>query len=402
MIVPPIILSILLWAAPFSAALVAFIVFAILQNRREGPARQDEEAPELPRAVEPILPETRRIPGPAAPTGLEVHVQSVVEKLSEHPAPVHAAPMARPFGGRRLGPPEPEGGFPPPRTRLWMEALRHTGCVVITLPFIGLLAGLWLIKNVDVLAGLAVVALGALIYLCFIQVALYLTVREGAQGAPLPQRINTPLHADEEGIPAGSLAEIQFGPEGLLALGFEPAGWYYIDRFSGYRIGAWLHPARPDVAYIILQPGGSPRVRFVRQFADGNLLVTTNKKTDLGINTPSVYVQMRYAPSAAVLWAWHRQATTLFPQDAPGPQADEAPAVPPEVLRERGLEAMGLYIEHSRRCCEASLRGRWWWLPGSGLIGELLRLSRLPGMSVKQQIEGDWAPAPPCQARRVD
>src|SRR5262249_54523087 len=146
---------------------------------------------------EPKVSEARPVSPPVgAPAGDEVRVQPVIEQLSERPIPALPRTATGPYGGR-FGPHEPEESLPPPQKRLSMEVLRNAGCVSICLPFVGVVAGLGLLR-LDPLLGLVVAAGAVLLHLGFSHVLLYITVREGAQGLPLPQRINTPLHAEED------------------------------------------------------------------------------------------------------------------------------------------------------------------------------------------------------------
>jgi hypothetical protein len=308
--------------------------------------------------------------------------------------------------------PAPTGrALPPPRSRTSMKLLR--GALVPVL--LGLLGALALLVAGAVRANTLMLGLGlGLLAVCtalivgIAYLALYVQVIEGSRGLPRPQPIDAPTSSSGGGVPAAELAELQFGPDGLASLGFVPAGWFYLDNFTQLRVGAWRHCSRPEVAYVMFQPGGRARLRLIRNFGSGAMLVTSNRLLDLAPPTPaSVYVQVLWGATAADLWSWHLEAEALFEQEAPAaPPADDRitrPAwdyaaergwpSPGATLPEEGEGAMGLYMELVVRWSWA-VRGRRLWLLHASLFRECARMYLLSGLSVERQIAAGWAVPP--------
>lgn len=303
-------------------------------------------------------------------------VRPDLRRVTERPLPGAASlPVERGTHGPGL----PEGPvLPPPRLRWWMRGLRWLTGAVTLLALAGVIAGIVSLALLrGYITGPALILGSLTAFVGCAQFAVFVGALEGERCQPTPQPINSPLRVDEAGIPVGQLAELQFGPGGLLEVGFEPAGWFYIDNPMEMRYGVWRHATGPDLAVIFLHPEGTPRLRFIRRFADGNILVSSTRKADLATDPAAgVYMQVWSVPTPRHLWTWHLDAARLF----------DAAAV------DAGADPMALYLEVVRRFSEAILRARWWWLPGSGLFGELVRMCWLYGVPVEVQIEDGWAP----------
>jgi hypothetical protein len=248
------------------------------------------------------------------------------------------------------------------------------------------------------------------LFVLSLYLAVYVQVMRGSQGMPVPQPIDDPCANPAVGVPAGDLLRLQ---SGLIGVGFEPAGWFYMDDVGGRYVGAWRHRAHPAAAFILFQPGGKPRVRILRLFPDGVILTTTNRLVDLAsYPAASMYLQMRRTESPAELWSWHLEAEALFPQQAPAPQTGDRRIVRLEgdyaaerrvpMLQERPgsgeADPMEVFCEAQHRR-SWGLRGRRRWLLHLSIFRECVRMYFLPGVSVKQQIEDGWAVAPDLRQR---
>jgi hypothetical protein len=264
-------------------------------------------------------------------------------------------------------------------------------------------------------AGVGLLGACGVLFVAFPWAALYVQVMESSRGLPLPQPIDPPPLTPAAGIPVADLAELQIGPNGLVGLGFDLVGWFYLDNFAGLRIAAWRHCSHPAVAFVLFQPGGAPRLRIVRRFGDGAILMTSNRLTDLAVGPPaSTYVQVRKTRSAAELWSWHLEAEALFAEQAtalrpgderitrsPGdfaPGRGGAPRLWVDGRTGGGSEAMELFMEIVVRFAWLK-RSRARWLLGVNPLGECWRMYWLCGLSLKQQIEDGWTVAP--EVRRL-
>jgi hypothetical protein len=240
--------------------------------------------------------------------------------------------------------------------------------------------------------------------------AVFVQVMEGSRGQPVPEPIEDPCHRPAVGVPTRELFALQAGRDGLAGLGVEPAGWFLWDNFAQLRVAAWQHTTRPEVAYVLFQLGGSPRLRIVRRFASGVTLMTTNRLTDVAVAPPaSTYVQMLKTDSAAELWSWHLEAEMLFAEEdslsragderimrSPGDVATSRGWAPPlrtAASAERESDPMGVFMEMVVRCAWAT-RARRLWLLRLNPFREFWRMSCLGGLSVKHQIEEGWVVAP--------
>jgi hypothetical protein len=259
-------------------------------------------------------------------------------------------------------------------------------------------------------AGGGLLGLSAALFIACPWAGVYIQVMEGSRGLPRPEPIDSPLSTPNRSVPTAALTELQFGPNGLAALGFEPAGWFFRDVFGRMRIGAWRHSSRPEVAFIMFQRGGDARLRIVRRFADGAILLTSTRLLDLACPPPaSVYVQVRKTRSAAELWAWHLEAEALFAEKAapsragderitrsPGdftPSRDGAPSSRADGLAGGERAPMEVFMEIVVRWAWFH-RAQRLWLLRLNPFRECWRMYWLSGMSLKQQIEEGWAVAP--------
>jgi hypothetical protein len=119
----------------------------------------------------------------------------------------------------------------------------------------------------------------------------------------------------------------------LSALGFRHDEWFKLDDFPATHVSAWQHESRPTTAFILYYPdGGMFRLRFVRRFPSGGVVVTSTRVCDLAYQPPQgIYLQARkWGAPVEQLWAWHLEAEGLFPD------ATAAPGEP-EFVRPRDL-----------------------------------------------------------------
>lgn len=199
---------------------------------------------------------------------------------------------------------------------------------------------------------------------------VYLEVREAARGMP-------GLRAADEPVPSGEAAgRLRATEKSLLALGFRPAGWFVLDDFARTHVGAWRHESRPAAAFVLYYPDGEMfRLRFVRQFPSGGVLVSSTRLCDLSYQPPQgVYLQMKKGASVEELWAWHLEAEALFPDAA---EASEAPEP-----RELFVAVAARWAGHRRRDPT--------WLLAIEPVGECWRLYHLCGVPLARQFELGW------------
>src|SRR5262249_11464076 len=157
---------------------------------------------------------------------------------------------------------------------------------------------------------------------------------------------------------------------------FRQDEWFSLDDFDETHISAWQQGERR--AFVLYFPvSGTFRLRIVRKFPSGGILVSSTRLTDLSYAPPQgLYVQARKAAPVAQLWAWHLEAEALFPgQDA-----------------EAGTRVGGpreLYVEVSARWAGHRRRDRTWLLAVEP-FEECWRMYWLCGMPLHQQFGLGW------------
>ena len=221
-------------------------------------------------------------------------------------------------------------------------------------------------------AGTALLALGGVSLCVVLWGGVYLNVVEASRGMPGLRTVQEPVMPS---APAATAAALK---QALAGLGFRPNGWFALDDFDETHVGAWTHAGHRAVAFVLYFPaGGLFRVRFVRRFPGGGILVSSTRLTDLAYAPPQgLYLQARNTGSVEELWAWHLEGESLFPT---GPaEGDAGPAGPRE-----------LYVEVSARWAGHRRRDRTWLLAVEP-VEELWRMYWLRGMPLRQQFELGW------------
>src|SRR5262249_18512034 len=155
--------------------------------------------------------------------------------------------------------------------------------------------------------------------------------------------------------------------------------------------------SHPAVAFLLFEPVLPARLRIVRRFNSGVILVTSNRLLDLAPDPPaSLYVQMLRTHSAAQLWSWHLQAEGLFADEAsPSPPEHEritrspgdflpgragAPSLQADVGGPKGRDPMEVFMEIVVRFSWRH-RARRLWLLRLNPFREYWRLYALRGLS---------------------
>jgi hypothetical protein len=258
--------------------------------------------------------------------------------------------------------------------------------------------------------GLGLLGGCAALFFAVIWAVVCFQVVEGSRGLPVPEPIDGPKVPRHAGNGKAALDALQGG---LAGLGFEPAGWFYLDNFAMLQVGAWRHCSAPAVAFVLYEPGGAPRLRFVRRFPDGAVLVSSTRLTDLAPTLPGfLYVQVRKPCSPADLWSWHLEAETLFTEQAVSSSGDErvkrapegfTPGLRPPSCRVAtspagGSDPMEVFLEVRLRWAR-HIRSRRLWPLRFNLFRECWLMYWLSGLSLRQQIAEGWALAP--QLRRL-
>src|SRR5262249_14697710 len=127
--------------------------------------------------------------------------------------------------------------------------------------------------------GLTVFAVSTVLLIVWPYVILYRTVVDRTRGLPEPQPCSGPRLLVEQ---AAWLAEATDGPGGLFDLGFQPAGWFFLDDMDQIYVWAWPHRGEPTVAYIQYLSGASTfRFRFVTRLPGGGAIISTTRLTDI-------------------------------------------------------------------------------------------------------------------------
>lgn len=221
-------------------------------------------------------------------------------------------------------------------------------------------------------AGAAMLATAGLLFAGVLWGGVYLNVVEASRGMPGLRPVAEPDMAPERA------AKLEAFKRALSGLGFRHDGWFSLDDFDGTHVCAWTHGELPAVAFVLYLPvGGIFRLRLIRKFPNGGILVTTNRLTDLSYAPPQgIYLQARRTASVEELWAWHREAESLFPA------GDPAAGLPPGTPRE-------LFVEVSARWARHRRRDRTWLLAVEP-VEECWRMFWLGGMPLREQFERGW------------
>ncbi|HJZ56536.1 MAG TPA: hypothetical protein VKE74_16340 [Gemmataceae bacterium] len=221
-------------------------------------------------------------------------------------------------------------------------------------------------------AGTSMLALGGVLFITLLWGAVYLNVVEASRGMPGLRSVEEPTMAPE---PAAKLRALN---RALSGLGFRHDGWFSLDDFDETHVSAWKHDSHPAAAFVLYFPmGGIFRLRFVRRFPNGGILVSSTRLTDLAIAPPQgLYVQARNKTSVEEFWAWHLEGESLFPIGPP--EGDNPPAGPRE-----------LFVEVAARWARHRQRDRTWLLAVEP-VEECWRIYWLRGMPLRRQFERGW------------
>jgi hypothetical protein len=224
-------------------------------------------------------------------------------------------------------------------------------------------------------AGGSLLILCGLLFVVLLWGGVYLEVVEASRGMP-----GLKVVAEPEMTPEAT-SQLRVLEQSLSNLGFRHDDWSCLDDIAETHVSAWQHESRPVAAFVLYYPGGGMfRLRFIRRFASGGVLVSTTRLVDLSTPPPEgVYLQMRKEASAEELWAWHLEAEALFP--------DATDSTPPDT------EAGGpreLYVALAARWAGHKRRDRTWLLAVEP-FGECWRMYHLCGMPLARQFELGWA-----------
>lgn len=221
--------------------------------------------------------------------------------------------------------------------------------------------------------GYHLLVFGGLLFIALLWGGVYLEVVEAARGMPGLRPVEEPA------MPLEVTAELRALEKSLSALGFRPDEWFSLDDFGETHVSAWQHESHPVAAFVLHLPGsGAFRLRFIRRFPSGGVLISSTRLVDLAVPPPEgIYVQVRRGASVEELWAWHLEAEALF--------TDAAGAVPGDAGGPRGL-----LVAVAARWAGHKLRDRTWLLAVEP-VGECWRMYHLCGMPLSRQFERGWA-----------
>jgi hypothetical protein len=195
---------------------------------------------------------------------------------------------------------------------------------------------------------------------------VYLMVVEASRGMPGLRVVDEPTLAPE---PAAKYGELK---RALSWLGFRHEGWFSLDDFDETHVSAWQLGERS--AFVQYYPvSGWFRLRIIRKFASGGILVTSTRLTDLAYQPPQgIYLQARKNASVEELLAWHLEEEKLFPAGQP---CESQP-------RDLYVEVFSRWARHRRRDKT--------WLLGVEPVEECWRIYWLSGMPLRKQFELGW------------
>jgi hypothetical protein len=251
--------------------------------------------------------------------------------------------------------------------------------VVLTLPFV---AGVVLLvvsqgpaeaegwKETIWEAGVTVLLLDGVLFVVVLWGGVYLHVVEASRGLPGLRSVKEPTMTPER---APTWEAFQ---RSLSGLGFRHEEWFSLDDIDKTHISAWENGERG--AFVLYFPmSGAFRLRIVRRFPSGGILVSSTRLTELAYRPPQgLYVQARKASTVEELWAWHLEAEALFP--------DHDASSDTRVGRVREL-----YIEVSARWAGHRRRDRTWLLAVEP-FEECWRMYWLCGMPLQRQFDLGW------------
>jgi hypothetical protein len=223
-------------------------------------------------------------------------------------------------------------------------------------------------------AGCNLLTLGGLLFIVVLWGGVYLEVVEASRGMPGIRSVKEPT------LWAEAAAEWRSLQEALSGLGFRPEGWFSLDNFDQTHVCPWAHEVHPAAAFVLYSPSGRTfRLRFVRRFPSGGILISSTRLVDLSYLPPQgIYLQARKKASVAELWAWHLEAEALFPDKAGRAPGDPAPG-----------GAQALFVEVWARWARHRRRDRTWLLAVEP-FEECWRMYHLSGMPLARQFERGW------------
>jgi hypothetical protein len=222
--------------------------------------------------------------------------------------------------------------------------------------------------------GCNLLAVAGVLFIALLWGGVYLQVVEASRGLPGMQSVQEPT------LSAEASAEWQSLQAALYGLGFRSEGWFSLDDFDQTHVSPWAHEVHPAAAFVLYSPsGGNFRLRLIRRFPSGGILISSTRLIDLSYLPPQgIYVQARKKASAAELWTWHLEAEALFP-DAAGQAPSDAAA--------GGAQA--LFVDVGVRWFGHRRRDRTWLLAVEP-FGECWRIYHLTGMPLARQFELGW------------
>jgi hypothetical protein len=220
--------------------------------------------------------------------------------------------------------------------------------------------------------GSTVLVLDGVLFVVVLWGGVYLLVVEASRGMPGLRSVDEPTM-----MPAAA-ATWKALQRSLSYLGFRQDEWFALDDFDETHVSAWRHDESPAALFVLYYPvSGAFRLRIVRRFPSGGILVSSTRLTDLAYAPPQgLYVQVRQAATVEQLWGWHREGERLFPDHAaPGATRPGGPR--------------GLYIEVFARWAGHRRRDRTWLLAVEP-VEECWRMYRLGGMPLQRQFNLGW------------
>src|SRR5262249_38697512 len=124
---------------------------------------------------------------------------------------------------------------------------------------------------------------------------VYLLVVEASRGLPGLRSVEEPTLTPEGAATWKALRR------SLSDLGFRQDEWFALDDFDETHISAWQHDAHPAALFVLYFPvSGAFRLRIVRRFPSGGILVSSTRVTDLPYAPPqALYLQRRRAATGA-------------------------------------------------------------------------------------------------------
>src|SRR5262249_18107411 len=136
--------------------------------------------------------------------------------------------------------------------------------------------------------GSTVLVLDGVLLVIILWGGVYLLVVEASRGMPGLRSVEEPTLTPEGAATWKALRR------SLSDLGFRQDEWFSLDDVDETQVSAWHHAECPAALFVLYFPvSGAFRLRIVRRFPSGGILVSSTRVTELATAPPQgLYVQV--------------------------------------------------------------------------------------------------------------